>query len=68
MKFYSITYCDYEGMNRYELFSNKREAMKKHTKLIRQESTDWVSSVSDIRTHELDKLNKKTVIEMFNEI
>jgi hypothetical protein len=72
MKFYSITYCDYEGMNRYELFSNKREAMKKHTELKREESTGdldaWVTYVSGIKTHELDKLNKKTVIKMFKEI
>ena len=72
MKFYSITYCDYEGVNRYELFTNKREAMKKHAKLKHHENTEgldsWVSYVSGIKTHELDKLNKKTVIKMFNEI
>ena len=72
MKFYSITWCDYEGINRYALFSNKREAMKKHAKLKHHENTEgldtWASYVSDIKMHELDKLNKKTVIEMFEQI
>ena len=46
--------------------------MKKHAKLKQHENTEgldaWASYVSDIKMHELDKLNKKTVIEMFEQI
>ena len=32
MKFYSITWCDYEGINRYALFSNAVRAYAQNWK------------------------------------
>ena len=65
MKFYSVTYSDYEGMNRSQLFTNKREALRECNKLKKE---DFVSYVSDVEEHHVDKLTKKSVIELFGKV
>ena len=66
MKFYSVTFCDYEGMNRSKLFTNKREALKECNKLKKEEKDEWVSYVSEVEEHYVDKLTKKNVVELFS--
>ena len=68
MKFYSIEFCDYEGMNRSKLFTNKREALKECNKLKKEEKDNWVSYVSDVTEHNVDKLTKKSVVELFGKV
>ncbi len=68
MKFYSISWCDYEGMKRSQLFTNKREALKECNNLKKGEKDDWVSYVSDVKEHHVDKLTKKSVVKLFSEV
>lgn len=68
MKFYSITYLNYEGINCSQLFTNKREALKECNKLKKGAKNDEVSYVSDVAEHHVHRLTKKSVIELFGKV
>jgi len=68
MKFYSVTFCDNEGINRSKLFTNKQEALKECNKLKKEEKDGFVSYVSDVEEHRVDKLTKKNVVELFSKV
>tara|TARA_R100001594_G_scaffold141213_2_gene186990 strand:+ start:538 stop:747 length:210 start_codon:yes stop_codon:yes gene_type:complete len=68
MRFYYITWVDYEGMNRCKLFRNKKEAVKALTELKREEEADGASYLSDIYTIVLEKPNKDSIVEFVNQI
>lgn len=68
MKFYSVSFCDYEGMNCSKLFTNKREALKECNKLKKEEKDCFVSYVTDVAEHHVSKLTKKSVVELFGKV
>ena len=68
MRFYYITWVDCEGMNRRQLFRNKKDAAKEHAELKREEDADGASYLSDIEPIDLEKLNKDSVVKFVNSI
>ena len=68
MRFYYITWVDYEGMNRQQLFRNKKDAAKAHAKLNRDEEEGGESYISDIQPIVLEKLNKDSIVKFVNNI
>lgn len=68
MRFYSINYCDYAGHDRDELFRNKKDAEKRLKELREEEDDAGCAYLSDVRSHDLEKFNKDSIIKLFNEI
>tara|TARA_R110002012_G_scaffold283625_1_gene474032 strand:+ start:266 stop:529 length:264 start_codon:yes stop_codon:yes gene_type:complete len=72
MKFYSITWCNYEDTNCARLFTNKRDAKKKHVELKHAEETQGLDSevafLSDVKTHHVERLTKQSVVKLFREV
>lgn len=67
MRFYSFTWVDYEGMNRSRLFRNKKDAKKAWT--VQNEDDDSGDAfLSGIVSHDLEKVNKDSIVKLFNEI
>ncbi len=69
MRFYYITWVDYEGMNRCKLFRNKKEAAKALTELKREQedfTSSYVSEKPEIAV--LEKFNKDSIVKFVNDI
>ena len=70
MKFYSMTWCNCEDIRQFAIFTNKAEAQKKNNELKRDEKEGGIYAciyVYDIEVHHLDKLTKKTVVNLFED-
>ena len=67
MRFYSFTWVDYEGMNRSKLFRNKKDAKKAWT-VANEDDNAGDAFLADIVSHDLEKVNKDSIVKLFNEI
>jgi hypothetical protein len=67
MKFYYFTWVDYEGMNRSRLFRNKKDAGKAWT-VLNEDDNSGDAFLSDIVPYDLKKVNKDSIIRLFNQL